>query len=250
MANIKYEKFYTRTNELTDAFSKLADICISEDEMAHSFFVDEEYTSSIHVPFAYGAYDEEKLVGFLSVYELDQYNVEFCVFVLPEYRRQTIASNLFFRMVMDYDSRSFRAPLAPGNEIGEAFVTKMGLTFSSCEISMALSKDDFTAFPDDIVLESEANDRELMVKAYIDNICVGNAVIYGENGCACIHDVEVDEDLRENGYGYRMVMAILEDAFEKFQTVILHVTRENTPAVKLYEKVGFTIKEEVNYYEI
>ena len=250
MKNINYEKFYTKTNELVEQFESIAGDCIKHDNLEHSFFVDDEYKSSIHVPFAYGAYDEEKLIGFLSVYSIDNYNIEFCVFVLPDYRNQEVASNLFFRMVMDYESRSYRVPIVPGNEAGECFVKKMGLTFASCELGMSLSKDNFKAIDDDIVLKSDIEDENLIVHGYVDDVCVGQAIVYGDNGYACIHDVEIDEELRQNGYGYRLMMAVLKDAFFKFNTVVLHLTKENTPALKLYQKIGFKINEEYNYYEI
>ena len=250
MMNIDYKKLYSKKQEDVDAFQALANECISYDGLAHSFFVDEEYTASIHVPYAYAAYAENNLVGFLSVYKLDDYNVELCVFVKPEYRKEKIASNLFFRMITDYDSMSYRIPILPGNSIGEQFATKMGLVFTSREIGMKLSKEDFSPIDDDIKLDSNVDGENLVVEAYVDDLRVGRAIVYGTSSAACIHDVEIDEELREKGYGYRMTMAILKDAFMKFDDVLLHVTYENTPALALYKKIGFSIVSEINYYEI
>ncbi len=250
MKNIDYQKLYSKKQADVDRFMALAQECNKADNIEHSFFVDDEYTASIHVPYAYCAFCDKELVGFLSVYKIDDYNIELCVFVHPEYRRQAIASNLFFRMVMDYDSVSYRMPIAPGNDAGESFANKMGLTFTSCEIGMALSKEDFTPIENSLVLDSAVDGENLVIDAYDGDTKVGRAIVYGTSSAACIHDVEVEEELREQGYGYAMTMAILADTFEKFDKVLLHVTKENTPALNLYKKIGFTTISQINYFEI
>lgn len=250
MANIEYNKSVHKTSKIVENLKSLADICNENDGVKNPFFYDEEYVDYSDKPWIYTAAINENIVGFLCPYEIDKYNVEFCLFVAPKYRRQQIGSNLFFRMVMDFGEQSFRISMAPDNNVGEAFVSKMGFTYGSTECSMMLDKNDHKDFSEPIELSPVKTDDSIVITGIIDDIEIGTLELSAFDMTVCIHDVEVEEKFRGNGYGYRMLESSLNDIFKKYDSVILHVTKENTPAYALYSKAGFKLVEELKYYEL
>jgi ribosomal protein S18 acetylase RimI-like enzyme len=250
MEQIKYQKSFCKSNSLISVLDEINTRCNEEDHLEHHYFIDEDYHDFSDKPCAYLAKCGEETVGFLCPYEIDRYNIEFCLFVLPEYRRQKIGSQLFFHLVMDYQERSFSTSLLPGNQIGKDFLENIGFTYGCCECSMALLKNSFKPVTPKMELDVHKEEDEIYVTGLIGDIEIGSFAFTVSNTTACIHDVEVKEDLRRKGYGYQMVASALQDIFEKYDTVILHVTKENVPAYHLYKKLNFRVLEELDYYEL
>ncbi len=248
--NIEYNKSFCKTQNLINDCRRISQICNDYDNQKNPFFIDEEYKDFSDYPCVYFAMENNKIVGFISVYVIDKYNVELCGFVLPEYRRNQIASNLFFRMVMDFDSSSFRLPTDCGNEIGAKFAKKMGFVYTATECSIKLEKGDFDADFVSVDLSPHKENDEIEITGSIDDIQIGQVIISAFDMCACIHDVEVFEKFRRNGYGYRMMCSVLKDIFDKYDSAILHVTKENIPAYEMYKKIGFEEIEVLKYFEI
>ena len=246
----KFKKCYIKTSDLLSEIKKIQQECNSYDHIPHHYFIDEEYQDFSDFPCAYTAKDQDSTVGFLCPYILDQYNVEFCLFVLPKYRKQKIASGLFFRMVMDFGKYSYRLSIHPDNIIGKSFLEKMGFTYGCRECSMRLNKKEYVPETDQIELSADKQEEQIRITGIIDGIEVGHLEIIAFDMMACIHDVEIEEKFRRNGYGYRLLSSALHDIFQKYDSVILHVTKENTPAYQLYKKAGFRILEELDYYEL
>ena len=71
-----------------------------------------------------------------------------------------------------------------------------------------------------------------------------------EDSSFSLFDIEVKEDFREKGYGNRILQTTAKDAFKQADRIILHVSDNNTPAIKLYEKNGFKTLETINIYEL
>lgn len=247
---IDFKKNYTKPIELIKAIQKIHEKCNEHDDVDNHYFIDEDYQDFSDTPCAYTAMLDERVVGFLCPYIIDQYNVEFCVFVLPDYRRQSIASKLFFQMVTDFGTYSYRTSIHPDNNIGKEFLGKMGFTYGCRECSMKLSKGQFKREENNMKLQASKQDDKILISGLIDDIEVGHLELTASQNTACIHDVEIEEKLRRNGYGYQMLNAALDDIFEKYESVLLHVTKENKPAYQLYLKTGFEVLEELDYYEL
>lgn len=65
----------------------------------------------------------------------------------------------------------------------------------------------------------------------------------------CLHHVEIDSRFRGRGLGSRMIRRLLEVlAGSGVKTVVLQVSADNIPALRLYEKTGFRITETLSYY--
>ncbi len=247
---IIYQKSFCKSKELLSLLESINSDCNQNDGLCHHYFIDEDYHDFSNRPCCYLAKAGDSVVGFLCPYEIDAYNVEFCVFVLPTYRRQKIASQLFFHLVSDYGEHSYSASLLTDNKLGKDFLERIGFTYGCCECSMALFKKNFQKVSPKMKLDVHKEEDTIYVTGLVGEIEIGSFCFTVSNTTACIHDVEVKEELRRRGYGYEMVASALQDIFEKYDTVILHVTKENTPAFHLYEKLNFQVLEELHYYEL
>lgn len=77
--------------------------------------------------------------------------------------------------------------------------------------------------------------------------CAVCSIDYGEKQ-TCIYDVYVDEDMRNKGVGTFFIANLLNDYFENNKNpLVLQVSSKNAEAVKLYEKAGFNITEQLDY---
>ena len=247
---INFHKSFQQTECFIASCHKISSACNRFDQQKNPFFIDKEYDSLSGKPWIYYATYDTEIIGFLSVYIIDAYNVEICCFVLPEYRRKKIATNLFSYMVTDYDCQSFQLSIDIGNKIGKAFAIRMGFEYCSTECSMRLDKKNFSEFKDVMSLTPEKQNDEILIRGFFDGTEIGRSVISVFDNTVCIHDVEIYEEYRGKGYGYRFIGTLLNHIFAKYDTAILHVTKENAPAYYLYKKVGFHTIQELEYYEI
>lgn len=70
-----------------------------------------------------------------------------------------------------------------------------------------------------------------------------------EGASACFYDFEIDEKLRGRGLGRAALSLVLEHLRAAgTRKVFLHVSGDNLPAVRLYEKAGFAVTEAMDYY--
>ena len=245
--------------------------CLEHDGyLNYSFLKESEYDYSLpedENAFAYLVFDEDdNLIAYLGYLKIDSNNMQVCMAVDPDHRRQKIGTNLFLRLVSEFDSFSYQVSLDPSNEIGKAFLEKLGFEYTSTEKAMCLSKEDFSFDADAIELEIKADDS---VEGF-DNLLkisglieieqerseepikeeVGWLYLAREDSCFSLFDIEVKEEYREKGYGNRILQTTIKDAFKQADKIILHVSTNNTPALKLYEKVGFKTIDTIDCYEL
>ncbi|MBP3215986.1 MAG: GNAT family N-acetyltransferase [Clostridium sp.] len=70
-----------------------------------------------------------------------------------------------------------------------------------------------------------------------------------EGTAACFYDFEIIEALRGKGLGQAALQLVLEHLRAAgTHKVFLHVSGDNLPAVRLYEKAGFAVTEAMDYY--
>ena len=219
-------------------------------------------------PYAYLMFDDaDELVAYLGFLKIDANNMQVCMAVDPKSRRQRIGTNLFLRLVSEFDSYSYSVSLYPDNETGKAFLETLGFNFASKELSMELNKGDFKfdANPIELKIENDESNEELnadsaplkitgIINEEIDDKTVEKEIgwlyLIKDENSFCLCDIEVNEEYREKGYGNRLLQTTLKDAFKHADKIILHVTSDNTPAIKLYEKNGFKTLETIDIYEI
>ena len=257
---------HKNVEEMCDALNKK---CTAHDGfLNYSFLKESEYDYNLpetENPYAYLMFDDaDELVAYLGFLKIDANNMQVCMAVDPKRRRQRIGTNLFLRLVSEFDSYSYSVSLSPENKVGKTFLETLGFNFASKEISMELTKDLFSFDAEPIKLKIE-NDEEsdsatptLKMTGVIQEEMGDNTVdkeigwlyLIKDRNCFCLCDIEVDEDYREKGYGNRLLQSTLMDAFKNADRIILHVTSDNTPAIKLYEKNGFKTLETIDLYEL
>lgn len=241
--------------------------CMANDGfLNYSFLKESEYDYNLpetENPHAYLMFDDaDELVAYLGFLKIDANNMQVCMAVDPKSRRQRIGTNLFLRLVSEFDSCSYQVSLDPNNNIGKEFLKKLGFEFASTENSMCLLKNDFEFDSEPIELKIE-NDEEndlLKITGIIDEEVeeaeepikkeIGWLFLARDGSSFSLFDIEVNEDYREKGYGNRILQTALRDAFKYVDKVLLHVSSNNTPAINLYEKNGFKILETIDLYEL
>ncbi|MCR5703765.1 MAG: GNAT family N-acetyltransferase [Eubacterium sp.] len=248
--SISYQRCFCKSKELIKTFEEINQICNKVDDLSHHFFIDEDYHDFSSTPCAYIALYKETVVGFLCPYVIDSYNMEFCLLVLPEYRRNHLGSQLFFHMVQDFPEHTYTISLIPENKGGKSFLERIGFSYGCRECSMALLRNSFHPISSKMELDVSKEDDCIHVIGILSDIEIGELSFSISNTTVCIHDVEVYEKFRRQGYGTQFLSAVLSDIFEKYETVILHVTKENLPAYQLYNKLNFQVLEELDYYEL
>ncbi len=74
-------------------------------------------------------------------------------------------------------------------------------------------------------------------KAGDDVVSLGNAFL--EETASIVGVVATHEKHRNKGYATSVISGLLERIFKKHDRVIIHVLKDNFPAIRTYEKVGF-----------
>lgn len=98
--------------------------------------------------------------------------------------------------------------------------------------SMPWSADDFRR------MIADANMTYMVIT--VDDIIVGGAGFHNILGDGEITNVAVLEAYRGNGYGRRLLEALLEKGYQMgAENFTLEVRVSNTPAIRLYESLGF-----------
>ena len=72
-----------------------------------------------------------------------------------------------------------------------------------------------------------------------------HAFNYAEISAVCTHPEHLGK-----GYGSALVSNQAERIIQGGKIPFLHVKKDNMGAIKLYERLGFQIREEVNFYVI
>lgn len=78
---------------------------------------------------------------------------------------------------------------------------------------------------------------------------IGRAQAAFFQNSACLYSFEIDEEYRNQGFGKEALLLILD--YIKLQScplLFLHVSDDNIPALRLYEKTGFRVTETLSYY--
>lgn len=205
------------------------------------------YDYYIHI----GAFDAttNNLVGFLGGIILDD-TVDITGLVHPDYRRQGIFTNMLDK-VRGYNPDSTLIGTIPDETLHMLINSSLKPTYSYSELLMRL--------------EDSTSIKPVFTDSYIFS-CLEDSDYYsmyandtGEQIASCnldfnvtftsVYEVFVNEDMRNRGIGTTFMSTFIEEYFEEYnKPLMLHVTSNNTAAVKLYEKCGFHTVESIPYY--
>lgn len=259
-------KYSITEKELSDINNFLIK-CSETDKYLYDFQYEEEL---LNIPSFYFCYENNIIIGILSVC-LDELDT-LCIYsiVSPKYRKKHIFSSLF-KMLSD-NIKSFNHTykyldfhLSDNNSDffipAKNFLTENNFMFSHKEYLLSFSLSD--NLDKKIVLKkipSNKSDLELLFDnssneftLWIDENYIGECMIYfpeeSAKSYATIYDYEIQEVYRGMGYGKFGLYLILKELQNmQLQKAILHVSGLNKKAHSLYISCGFQINSSITVF--
>lgn len=268
--NLTFEFISEINDKLYEDLSNIANICNKFDNVKNTFFIDNEdcettidnetnenikdnNTLEDDYSKVIIAKKDKTIVGFISIYLIDESTAEICGFVLPEYRNNNIGNYLMEKLSYEMEDFYISIPVAKDNKTAPNFLRTNGYYPSTTECSMVINTDNIvekpSSFDCSIDFKKTENEDEIIFEIFKDNNNIGSCFVSIFETCGCIHNVEINEAFRGNGYSKLLLQYSLYDIKNICQNIILHVTKENVPAYNLYTKLNFITTSEIIYYD-
>lgn len=272
------------SQEIKDQLFELVQSCHATDGTYRLPYLDNAYNFDVDMPAFFLANLDHQTVGFLSVYADEPSQAEVSVYVLPDYRRQGIASALlqeFFKIAEKYDLSQIEYIsevkfLAEHPTFAEKFdydlketeiwLEQAAETFPEEEkegVEVLLGRKEMVSeiadfqsqifeMPIDTALHYasqalESSDSLLYVLKK-DGQIVASCSVDTTFGSNHLFALAVDQVFQGQGLGSHLVRSILNDlAIRNGQVCQIVVEAQNTGALRLYERLGFKRKSEAVY---
>ena len=216
--------------------------------------------------------EDERPVGYMEIFCPDGKNAELTAFVEPSRRQQGIFSAMYEAAdteLLDRGVRNILVVAEPASADAAAAAKKMGAELRYSELMMRLEEKTETGQEqvrredldlavslvcEDVEESLEASDggQELLYKYRRSDTELGHAGVYVGAHELFIYGVEIDEKSRGKGYGTAFTQALIRELKNRFpdRQIKLQVRSDNVPAMKLYERCGFTVETQRDYYAI
>lgn len=247
-SNYIFRKVTELNETLIQSCEALHQTCCNADGLQHSCCFEDTFDVFTNYPRLYYTLLEKEFIGFLSAYIIDGNNVEICVFVHPKHRNQKIGTTLLHHFLKDYDMENIEIFVRPDNFAGIHFLKQNNFYLTSTELFMGARLKSFLSEMNDYS-DAKIEFSTNTFKYIIEHECVGSCHISRLSDTRiCISDVEIFEMHQNKGLGYQFLQKVLREMALYFHDVILHVTKENIPAYKLYKKLGFQEMESTQIY--
>jgi ribosomal protein S18 acetylase RimI-like enzyme len=285
MIVLKIKKCSALTDDEKNEILDLENIAFKEDKLENHAFLSNEINFDKNLECFYMAYDNNKLVGFLTTFIPTSNEAELLSVVHPEYRQKGC-----FNMLLEAAKETLLCAGVKNILFVIETKSKTGLKalkkFKGCKIDhseyrMSYEKsDNIPKYNDlsfskvnyenkkifsDITLEAfndldedendgfidtviECEDREGYI-AYNNDIPVGVFDYNYEEGDAFLYGVAIQSDYRGKGFGKQLIGFALEEGLKKRNKIVLDVDSNNPIAFNLYKKCGFKIDFQVDYYK-
>ena len=242
--NLSFEFISEINDKLYEYLSNIANICNKFDNVKNTFFIDNEdcettidnepnenikdnNTLEDDYSKVIIAKKDKTIIGFISIYLIDESTAEICGFVLPEYRNNNIGNYLMEKLSYEMEDFYISIPVAKDNKTAPNFLKTNGYYPSTTECSMVINTDNIVEKPSsfDCSIDFKKTENE-------------DEIIF-----------EIFKAFRGNGYSKLLLQYSLYDIKNICQNIILHVTKENVPAYNLYKKLNFITTSEIIYYD-
>lgn len=250
VCNMKLEltKLFSRNLKIEEDIINITDIYNKKNNCNINYFF-EENKININKPFLYIASNKGKIVGCISLFVFDEYEMEiFCV-ANPAYNEEYILKYLFNELKADYHNYYIQSYSDKKDNYHASILKSLGFNYSKTECIMAINNFEYTPSNNSIELNIYENGNTIYYYAMHEGAPIGRCMADIDNDIASISNVRVVELFRNQGNATKMLSMVLDDLFKKYNYAILHVTMENTPAFKLYTKLGFNIKQAAASFE-
>lgn len=233
-------------------------------------------------------YQDDKLVGFVSMYEFERpTKLELIGMVHPSFRRQKICSNLLDAAFDEIKKRNINELLFIVNAAstsGNAFAKSFGLQISFSEYSMQFKRDStsFIEMKDTLQLVPASTENlttisKIASEAFGDSLqdtitwlhktitstnrylymalfnreAVGTITVSHEEEVTSISGFAVDPSYQGRGFGKNILQNTVQRLLQEGnRNITLEVETKNENALQLYKHCGFEITASYHYYDL
>lgn len=243
---IDYDLDYQPSSDIKIECESVAKICNQYDHAENSCFFEDDFEYN-HLPCLFYARHKEQIIGFISIYIYDEQNAEMCCFVLPQYRRLHVFHHLFEKVNTIYCHCNLFINLNKPDKRSSKILSRFDFHYFSTEYQLELKElvkknnapaEQVFSFEKDT---DNTDEGAVEFQFFYQQNHVGHCNAFYMEHSICIHDVEIFEPYRNKGFGYQCMYLLFNQPFMAHKPIVLHVTKENTAACHLYQKLGFQI---------
>ncbi len=246
--NLELTKLYSRNSELENNLKELTEKYNAKNHCNINYFF-EDNKINVNKPFLYIATLDGKTAGFLSAFVFDECEMEIVIIPSPDYDEKAINEFLYEALKQDYRHYYVQSYSDNNTSHHAKNLELLGFKYQKTECIMAINDFEYKNKCDNISLNIYETDSTIYYYALENNVPIGRCVADIEGDIASISNVKVVELFRRKGYATKMLSMALDDLFKKYSYAILHVTKENEPAFRLYNNLGFHLEQSVASYE-
>ncbi len=93
-------------------------------------------------------------------------------------------------------------------------------------------------------------DRQVFGIFYGERMIARGALMSNEPEYSSVGAFIVDPEFRSRGFGEQIVTSVAQQAALKSERICLFVNTNNEPAISLYKKIGFSVAQEIYFYDV
>nr|WP_314459369.1 GNAT family N-acetyltransferase [uncultured Clostridium sp.] len=233
----------------------LQEACNKHDHISLTFPLEEDCICCL-------LYENERLLSALITFFTDSDTMECYGCTLPGERQKGHFTSLLKELVNDYPDCDFIFPVYENCQDGLKTLQAMEATFCYKEHFMELS---IPMSEKSIILKdskdgggltissSRHSDGPICYEFLKDDSVVGTCSLDTQENNAYLYGFEIPKALRGQGLGTACLRLFLKTYVslpgdQRKNIIYLQVSDENLPAVSLYKKAGFHIRESLSYY--
>ncbi|MDF3054511.1 MAG: ribosomal-protein-alanine N-acetyltransferase [Gammaproteobacteria bacterium] len=227
------------------------------------------------------------LIGYLALFSFNMTEVELTACVHPKYRRQGIFKKMLSEALLEMRQRHIPNCLwmCPQNSvIGEEQMKALHAKYTFSQVEM-IAKHPPMQKSKPVVILREANKADLPLLSQLgatafnasltetytrfsENMNEKNRIAwlvsseheenigkihvrFDDHQTAFIHDLCIQSKLQGRGYGFAMIIQVMEMLYKKgWKRLVLDVECDNKGALKLYEQCGFEVTDGYDFWRV
>ncbi len=263
------------SEEIMNDVLKLLEKCQDAYDTEEVCFLEDEMNFDPDIPCYYLAYEEDRLICFLSVFMPDELSAEIYSLTDPSCTDSDVFKvliNCAIETLEGMDIYDILYVTDSKDTLNEDYMEEYFIEADSSTLLMELQIENPAPFndatdepPSDYIFEhqievTESEDGCLThsLKFSKDGVYYGFAQCEQYPSAFCIHHVEIEEALRGRGHGKELLSDLLTycislaaiSSEEEATKFVLNVDLENTAAYKLYKAFNFECTQQINYYTV